>query len=89
MAEWGKFDCFNLSNIFEYMDAPTFKAVAEQMMSGANPGARFAYWNLMVPRNMADLYPTTVSYRPELSSELEQKDRGFFYNKFIVNTYTP
>lgn len=89
MAEWGKFDCFNLSNIFEYMDAPTFKAVAEQMMSGANPGARFAYWNLMVPRNMADLFPGTVSYSPDLSAELEQKDRGFFYNKFIVNTYTP
>ncbi|MBL7825137.1 MAG: DUF3419 family protein [Saprospiraceae bacterium] len=86
IEKWGKFDCFNLSNIFEYMDRETFKAVADQLMQGANIGARFGYWNLMVPRNMADLYPERLQDETERSMELGLKDRGFFYNRFVINT---
>jgi S-adenosylmethionine-diacylglycerol 3-amino-3-carboxypropyl transferase len=85
IEQWGKFDCFNLSNIFEYMDDSTFKLVAAQLLAGAKPGARFAYWNLMVPRNMAEIMPGRLSNDPIINILPRDTDRGFFYNKFIVN----
>ena len=85
IEKWGNFDCFNLSNIFEYMDEPTFKLVSAQLLAGANPGARFAYWNLMVPRNMVNLFPDSLSDDGTTATLDRALDRGFFYNKFIVN----
>lgn len=85
MEKWGRFDCFNLSNIFEYMDEATFGVVAGQLVAGANPGARLAYWNLMVPRNLADLFPGQLANDQLIEASSAEQDRGFFYNKFIVN----
>ncbi len=85
IEKWGTFDGFNLSNIFEYMDDATFKLVSAQLLAGANPGARLAYWNLMVPRNMADIMPELLSNSPLVDRLGRETDRGFFYNKFIVN----
>jgi S-adenosylmethionine-diacylglycerol 3-amino-3-carboxypropyl transferase len=88
IEKYGKFDYFNLSDIFEYMDLPTFRTVAEGLLAGANPHARFAYWNLMVPRNMANLLPNQLTFEKNLSETLTQSDRGFFYNAFIINELT-
>lgn len=81
---FGKFDCMNLSNIFEYLDTETFKKVAGGIVDGCNPGARIAYWNLMVPRKVSELFPAALTYEKTLSEKLSERDKGFFYNKFIV-----
>lgn len=88
VERFGKFDYFNLSDIFEYMDADTFQRVSQSFAEGANPGARFGYWNLMVARNMAQVLPNIFRDEPELSEKLSLQDRGFFYNRFIVNELT-
>ncbi|MEI6409444.1 MAG: DUF3419 family protein [Bacteroidota bacterium] len=88
VAQFGKFDYFNLSDIFEYMDTDTFEQVSRSFAAGANPGARFAYWNLMVARNMAQSMPNIFKDEPEQSETLGKIDRGFFYNRFIVNELT-
>ncbi len=74
-----KFDLFNLSNIFEYMDSTTFQKVASQIQNLAKPKAQFGYWNLMVNRSLIDPI-----------SEIKNKckngmDKGFFYNEFHIN----
>ena len=83
--EFGKFNCMNLSNIFEYMDANIFKQTSETLINGTEQDGSLAYWNLMVPRKISEIFPEKVIYQEELSNELTAIDKGFFYNKFIVD----
>lgn len=83
--EYGKFKYMNLSNIFEYMNVKTFKDTAEQLIKNTEEGGRFAYWNLMVPRRISEIFPEQVEYSEELSTRLSSVDKGFFYNRFIVD----
>ena len=85
ISEFGKFNSMNLSNVFEYMDATIFKQTAESLINGTENDGRLAYWNLMVPRRISELYPEKVNYQKELSQELTGIDKGFFYNQFIVD----
>lgn len=85
IKQYGKFDYMNLSNIFEYLDTETFSKVANDLINGSNHGARFAYWNLMVPRKISNINPKQAVYQKETSQLLTQKDKGFFYNQFIVD----
>lgn len=78
------FDKFNLSNIFEYMDAETFKAVTDNLIAHANPNARIAYWNLMVERKISSI-SGQVKCDETLSSKLHNHDKGFFYGGFFVD----
>jgi S-adenosylmethionine-diacylglycerol 3-amino-3-carboxypropyl transferase len=89
VERFGRFDCFNLSNIFEYMDEATFSAVGRQLLVGARPGARLAYWNLMVPRNLAEIFPSHLVHDAAACQKLTAEDRGFFYNQFVVNELKP
>ncbi len=83
-ALYGNFDRFNLSNIFEYMDITTFKDVSKQLLSTANDGARFAYWNLMVHRLMSDVLPKQLK-KDDHCEVLKEVDHGFFYQSFWID----
>ena len=78
------FDGFNLSDIFEYMDAPTAEAVYMRLLAAARPGARFAYWNMLVPRRRPESAAPRVRALPELSARLFARDLAFFYSAFVV-----
>ena len=80
-----KFDCFNLSDIFEYMDKNLFKDIALQLLSVSNLNAKFCYWNMMVTRKISDILPQNFEYKEDLSKELYLKDRAFFYKDFIID----
>ena len=82
--EYEGFNKFNLSNIFEYMDTGLFKTVSDNLVVNGSPGAKYAYWNLMVPRYMSKISDDLISDE-ELSLELDKKDKGFFYGKFNVD----
>jgi S-adenosylmethionine-diacylglycerol 3-amino-3-carboxypropyl transferase len=79
------FDRFNLSNIFEYMPVSVFTELAHLLSKGANPGARFAYWNLMVPRFLPAVLPEIFEADLETSNQLSKLDKGFFYRYFLVD----
>lgn len=76
-AGYKDFTKFNLSNIFEYMDMSTFKQVVDLLVAHAEPGAKFAYWNLMVPRKMRSVCPELEGVEVE---DLRKVDKGFFYD---------
>lgn len=80
-----RFQRFNLSNIFEYMPAQLFESVAQQLVEYGSPNARYAYWNLMVPRRMSDIN-SSLEHDKNLSSELSQKDHGFFYSGVLIDS---
>ncbi len=83
------FSGYNLSDIFEYMDEDTARACFEALTDAARPGARLAYWNMMVPRQGAAILPERLTYLRELSEELHTKDRAFFYGAFHVDERSP
>lgn len=84
LKKYGNMDYMNLSNIFEYMDIPTFEAVGKELVENLNPEGRLAYWNLMVPRKISEILPNNLIHLEKLSQELSSKDKGFFYKQFIV-----
>lgn len=81
----GPFDAFNLSDIFEYMDADTHRRVYEALASRAAPGARLAYWNLLAPRGPTPGVAGRVRPLPELAKTLHARDRAWFYQAFHVD----
>ncbi|WP_417611712.1 DUF3419 family protein [Owenweeksia hongkongensis] len=76
---------FNLSNIFEYMDVPLFKSVADKLISQSGDKAIFAYWNLMIDRKIAEHFPERVKNDKGLSERLSVQDHGYFYKSFNVD----
>ena len=84
-GRFGSFQCMNLSNIFEYMNRETFTIAAHQLLLAMKQGGRLAYWNLMVPRRIAQQFPERAAYCEQLSSQLTSADKGFFYISFIID----
>lgn len=78
--KYGKFTHFNLSNIFEYMDVHQFKETVASLEAMASPGARFAYWNLLVDRKMSEV--STGLSELKLNPLVLSSDQGFFYKSF-------
>ncbi len=78
------FDGFNLSDIFEYLDPETCRTIYGKLLSRARPGARFAYWNMLVPRRAPSEHAGSVRHLAELSRELLERDQAFFYSAFVV-----
>lgn len=78
------FDGFNLSDLFEYVGQAEAARIYEALAPSARRGARFAYWNLLVPRRRPASLADRVRALPEVSLDLFRRDRGFFYGAFVV-----
>lgn len=85
IAHYGKFDCMNLSDIFEYMDAGLFRETARTLVGGTEKNGRLAYWNLMVPRRISQILPERTEHIHTASEHLTAIDKGFFYKGFIID----
>ena len=82
--EYGMFSKFNLSNIFEYMNPVLFKSVANNLTDNGEENARYAYWNLMVPRELNNVIPS-LKVEEGLNKEQRIIDKGFFYKGININ----
>ncbi|HEX2641938.1 MAG TPA: DUF3419 family protein [Thermoanaerobaculia bacterium] len=80
----GGFDGFNLSDLFEYLDPPTTAAVYGRLLGVARPRARFAYWNMLVPRRRPEEYAERVRSLDQEARELFAGDLAFFYSAFVL-----
>ena len=85
VSSGGQFDGYNLSDIFEYLDAGTSEALYGRLLDIARPGARLAYWNMLVPRRAPHIHTHRIIERKELASELFARDLAFFYSAFVVD----
>lgn len=80
----GPFDGFNLSDIFEYLDPPTCAAMYRTLLDASAPGARFAYWNMLVPRRRPEELAARVRSLVQQAEALLSVDRAFFYSAFVL-----
>jgi S-adenosylmethionine-diacylglycerol 3-amino-3-carboxypropyl transferase len=79
-----KFDCFNLSDIFEYMSPQRYERELERIVALANPAARLAYWNMLAPRSRPQELAGKLRPLTSLSADLFARDQAFFYSAFVV-----
>lgn len=84
----GGFDGYNLSDIFEYLSPGQCESVYRALLGRARPGARFAYWNMLAPRQRPDALAGSLQPLDELAAELFARDKAFFYSRFIVEEAT-
>jgi S-adenosylmethionine-diacylglycerol 3-amino-3-carboxypropyl transferase len=80
----GMFDSFNLSDIFEYISAQNYERLLRLLIRAANPGARFAYWNMLVPRRRPESLASLLKPLRQSSDSLFMRDKAFFYSAFVV-----
>lgn len=85
-AATGRFDGFYLSDIFEYVDETTHAAMYERLLNAANPGARLAYWNLLVPRRVPPQLESRVKELREEAEALFARDQAFFYGALVLES---
>jgi S-adenosylmethionine-diacylglycerol 3-amino-3-carboxypropyl transferase len=78
------FDGFNLSDLFEYLDEPTGAALYGKLLETARPGARIAYWNMLVPRRLGPTFPGRVHSLDAEARALFARDLAFFYSAFVL-----
>ena len=74
---------YNLSDIFEYMDDDQMCKIYEQMKTKSSTGTRIAYWNMLADKRISK-YFDNLEYKEEESKNLLNKDKAFFYSKFII-----
>ncbi len=82
----GHYTAFNLSNIGEYLPTDVWQQLYRAMIEASAPGARFAYWNLFVPRSCPASLADRVERHPERSATLLAQDRVPFYGAFVLET---
>jgi S-adenosylmethionine-diacylglycerol 3-amino-3-carboxypropyl transferase len=80
----GSFDCFNLSDIFEYMSQESYEQLLRRIAARAKPGARLAYWNMLAQRRRPNSMDGVLEPLGEISRSLFARDKAFFYSAFIV-----
>ncbi len=81
----GRFDGFNLSDIFEYMSPAGHATAYAAIAALARPGARMVYWNLLAPRAVPDGWRDRVTAHRTLAEALHARDRAWFYGAFHVD----
>jgi S-adenosylmethionine-diacylglycerol 3-amino-3-carboxypropyl transferase len=85
----GRFDAFNLSDIFEYMPQAECTRVYGALLERANPAARLAYWNMLVPRRRPAAFAGQVRECTEEADALHARDRAWFYSAFRLDEVVP
>jgi len=82
----GSYSAFNLSDVPEYLSEPETESLLRACVAAARPGARLAYWNLLVPRWRPESMADVLDRDEPLGEALIQQDRAFFYGSFQVET---
>lgn len=85
----GRYDAFNLSDIFEYMPPAECTRVYGALLERASPGARLAYWNMLAPRRRPEAFAARVRERADEAEALHARDRAWFYRAFRLEEVLP
>ena len=79
-----RFDCLNLSDIFEYMSPDNYRQLLEQLVAASRPGARLAYWNMLAPRTRPEELKHKLRPLETRAAQLFEGDKAWFYSRFVL-----
>jgi len=81
-----QYSAFNLSDVPEYLSEDETETLLKACVGASKPGARVAYWNLLVPRHRPESMAHQLDRDEELAARLLRSDRAFVYGGFHVET---
>jgi S-adenosylmethionine-diacylglycerol 3-amino-3-carboxypropyl transferase len=84
-AAAGRFEGFNLSDLFEYMGSAEHAECYARLVAAASPRARLVYWNMLVPRGIPRALAGRVRGLEAEASALHARDRAWFYCAFHID----
>ena len=79
-------DCYNLSDIFEYMSEAEYAEMLDILIGASADGARMAYWNMLVNRRATASHAGQIINDEPKAQELLAADKAFFYSNFRLET---
>lgn len=77
-------DRCNLSDAFEYMSPAHYEGTLRALARACRPGARLAYWNLLVPRRRPETLAARLMPLAREAARLHARDKAFFYGGFVL-----
>jgi S-adenosylmethionine-diacylglycerol 3-amino-3-carboxypropyl transferase len=77
-------DRFALSDVFEYVDESTYERLLRAIADVSAPGARLAYWNMLVPRTCGSQFAGVLRPQTERATQLHERDEAFCYSRFVI-----
>lgn len=83
-AGQGSIDCFNLSDVFEYMSEQSYHRILEALINIGRSGGRLAYWNMLVPRRCPTYLAGRLRSLKCQADDLASRDKAFFYRAFVL-----
>jgi S-adenosylmethionine-diacylglycerol 3-amino-3-carboxypropyl transferase len=66
------------------VSAEHYHRLLDAILRVSRPGARLAYWNMLVPRHRPDTLADRLIPLPDLAARLHAADRAFFYSAFVI-----
>jgi S-adenosylmethionine-diacylglycerol 3-amino-3-carboxypropyl transferase len=81
-------DCYNISDIFEYMSEANYHSLLKRLVAAARPGARLLYWNMLVPRSRPATMADALEPLEQRAKELHLRDKAFFYSRLVIERVT-
>jgi S-adenosylmethionine-diacylglycerol 3-amino-3-carboxypropyl transferase len=81
----GRFDGFNLSDVFEYMSPDQHVRCYDAILGHARAGARLVYWNMLAPRARPESAAHRARPLEDLARDLHARDRAWFYQRLWVD----
>ncbi len=82
----GTYQAHNLSNVPEYLSEEEHHSLLEAILGASSPGARLAYWNLLVPRSRPEALAGRLQRHPAEAALLLEGDRAFVYGGFQLES---
>jgi S-adenosylmethionine-diacylglycerol 3-amino-3-carboxypropyl transferase len=77
-------DCYNLSNIFEWMSLENYQRSLKQLIRVGRTNSRLVYWNLLVDRQRPVSMAHELKPLTDLATSLYQQNHVFFYKTLVI-----
>ncbi|MBI5266098.1 MAG: DUF3419 family protein [candidate division Zixibacteria bacterium] len=78
------YSAFNLSDVFEYLNAPQVEGMLQSIHRCAGFGSRLAFWTMFRQQSIPGPFNHRFTSDTVRAHELSKDDRGFFYGSFNI-----
>lgn len=81
LPSFATFDFVQISNVMDWMDEPSCRALAQRLRNELRPGAAVLWRQLNNARNLTDYFAPEFAFNPERDATLTRDERSLFYNQ--------
>jgi S-adenosylmethionine-diacylglycerol 3-amino-3-carboxypropyl transferase len=87
VASFAPFDFVLLSNVLDWMDDASCRALADRLSAEMSPGAHILWRQLNDPRDLVDNLVAAFEFSAARDAELATRERSLFYDRVHLGTH--